>query len=86
MGYVPGKNNMVADVLSRFAYPAQRHIGTFPNMGPCKMRKNWRASFHGSEWRKGVVCTFVLVRRVMWSRLPGGSNERWQCHTPLSDE
>ena len=51
-------------------------------MVPCKMRKKWRASFYGSVWRKGVVCTFLLVRRVESSKFPGGSEERWECHKP----
>ena len=49
-------------------------------MGPRKMRMKWRASFYGSVWRKGVACTFLLVKRVELSKFPGGSEERWECH------
>ena len=51
-------------------------------MGPFRMRMKWRASFYVSVWRKGVVGIFLLTRRVVWSKFPGGSGERWQCHKP----
>ena len=51
-------------------------------MGPRKMRMKWRASFCRRVWRKGVVCTFLLVRRVELSKFPGGFGERLQCHKP----
>ena len=51
-------------------------------MGPFRMRMKWRASFYGSVWRKGVVCIFLLTRRGVWSKFPGGSGERVQCHNP----
>ena len=34
----------------------------FSNMVQRRMRMKWRASFCGSVWRKGVVCTFLLAK------------------------
>ena len=46
----------------------------------------WRASVYGSVCRKGVVCTFLLARRVVWSKFPGGFGEGLLCHKPTNPE
>ena len=74
---------MVADKLSRFVYPASEADRDIYKHGSAQDDDEIEASFCESVWRR-VVCTFVLARRVMWRRFPGGFKERWQCHTPPS--
>ena len=81
-GTFQGKTTRLQTCSAGLCILRPRHFGNFPNMVPCRMRMKWSASFCGSVWRKGVVCIFLLTRRVVWSKFPGGSGERVQCPNP----
>ena len=48
VGYVPGENNTVADVLSRFAYPASEAYRDISKHGSVQDEDEMEASFYGS--------------------------------------
>ena len=62
VGYVPGKNNTVADVLSRFAYPASEAYRDNSNYGSAQDEDE----MEGLMLRKGMeerVCMYICARK-----------------------
>ena len=86
VGYVPGKNNTVANVLSRFAYPASEAYRDISKHGSAQDEEE-RESLILRERMKERGCMYISAREgVELSKFPGGSEERWECYKPPSSQ
>ena len=82
VGYVPGKNNTVADVLSRFAYSASEAYRDISKLGSVQDEDEMEGLILRERMEERGCMYISAPRRVVWSKFQRGSGERLQCHKP----
>ena len=86
VGYVPGENNTVADVLSRFVYPASEAYRDISKHGYAQ-DEDEMGGLILRERMEERVCMYIRARKDgQVERVSGGFKDRWQCHTPQAKE
>ena len=73
-------------MLSRFVYPASEAYRDISKHGSVQDEDEMEGLILRECMEERVVCIFLLTRRVVWSKFPGGSGGRVQCHKPPSSQ